>query len=140
MEKTNIYDPFDNRADSFKSLQIVHRTFSIKLKNHLHVTNLINKVLGQKYEVSVISNFIDQVRAYPLLYGYSSVENYTQFLDEIRCHSLATKAPTIVLSPSVTFCVFCSGQTELAVNRAKFCKEPLLFGLSCIGKESCKIT
>ena len=134
MIDTQIFDPFPTRADSFKAVQVVHRTYSDKLKNFKHVTNIINKVLGSNFDETVILNFIGQVIAYPLLYGYSAVEQYTQLLDEIRSHSLPTKSPTVVLTPNITECFFCPQKQYLEIKKTGFCKNPLLFGVICIGK------
>jgi hypothetical protein len=134
MTGQRLFDPFDNRADSFKALQVVHRTFSTKLKNYTHVTNILNKVLGLKFDDSTIKDFIEQVIAYPLLYGYSSVENYSLFLEEIRSHSTLSKSPTIVLTPDIKECFICTQKHKLVIKKTKFGKDPLLFGLICVGR------
>jgi hypothetical protein len=128
-----IFDPFENRSASIIALQVVHRTFSPKLNNHLHVTDIINKVLNLKFDNNVIKTFIEQVVAYPLLYGYSSVKDYSLLLQEIRKHSTPTKSPTIVLTPCINVCFLCPQKFKLVITKTRFNKDPLLFGLTCIG-------
>ena len=126
--------PFKNRDESYKALQIVHRTFSQKLLNYDHVTHLVNIVIGTNLSKDTIIKFVEQVRSYPALYGYDSVENYSNFLGDIRHHSVDTKSPTAVLTPVINMCLFCPSKKQLNIKKIKLTKEPILFGISCIGK------
>jgi hypothetical protein len=127
-------DPFKNRGESYKAIQIIHRTFSQKLKNYDHVTSLVNRVIGSNVSIETMIKFVEQIVTYPALYGYEAVENYTNFLDEIRQHSVDTKSPTVILTPVMNKCFFCPLGKQLIIKKVKFTKEPLLFGISCIGK------
>ena len=69
--------------------------------NYDHVTHLVNIVIGINLSIDTIKKFVEQVRSYPALYGYDSVENYSNFLDDIRHHSVNTKSPTAVLTPVI---------------------------------------
>jgi hypothetical protein len=54
--------PFKNRDESYKALQIVHRTFSQKLLNYDHVTHLVNIVIGTNLSKDTKIKFVEQVR------------------------------------------------------------------------------
>ena len=129
-----IDDPFKNRGESYKAIQIIHRTFSQKLKNYDHVTMMVNRVIGSNLDIDVMIKFVEQIVDYPALYGYGAVENYTDFLNEIREHSINTQSPTAILTPFINTCLFCPPGKPLVIRKIKFTKEPLLFGIACIGK------
>ncbi len=74
---------------------------------------------------------------YPKQTGYDSIVNNNIILDKIRQESLPTSSPTRVLTPLVISCIVCNNKdAKLQIKNVAFLKEPILFGLSSIGKNN----
>ncbi len=134
MTKQLLYNLFDSHNDMFIAMTVISKTYVIKLKNHEHVTLIVNKVLNKKYSPIVMLQFIEQIQMYPKQTGYDAIINNNKVLEKIRQESVATESPTRVLTPTIVSCVMCDQrEVKLQIKNVAFLKEPILFGLLCIG-------
>ena len=124
---------FDSKGDSFRIMQIINKSYSVKLKNHEAVTQLINLVLNTKYDANFILKFINQIEVYPRSYGFDSVTGYVNFNKKIIESGILLNMPTTILSPSVSCCVFC--HQAMVIKNAQFSKPLILYGSSFLGNK-----
>jgi hypothetical protein len=123
---------FGSKGDLSRAMQIINKTYSIKLKNHEAVTKLINKLLNTNFQETTIQQFIEQIDVYPKLYGFDFISESNDFNRKIIQTGIALNMPTRVLSPSINSCIFC--QNSLIIKNAQFTKSSIIYSSACIGK------
>ncbi len=49
MDKKLLYNLFDSHNDMYIAMTIIYKTYVIKLKNHGHVTSVVNQVISKNF-------------------------------------------------------------------------------------------
>jgi hypothetical protein len=129
----NLKKSFDDNGQLYKAMHIVNDIFSHKLKNYEQVTKLINIMLNKTFSVEIVKQFIEQLKIYPKLYGFLEIQSHAKFKEEIRIKCRQSAIPSVILTPTVVSCLNCKSDHKLEPKSTKFNKEPLLFGVTCIG-------
>jgi len=130
--------PFNNATDFLKGVHIVQNYYSEKNRNYLEVNDRLNQIMTTSFGLASITSFVKQIRTYPEFYGYSYTNNFHKFSSEIHRHFSALNMYTLVITPDIEFCIFCEN-SKLIVKSQNYEKNPILYGVSGIGKLSIKL-